>query len=138
RLRRGTLFVGLVVAACVATGCEKSPPEQSAREVASAKAAPSAAPKPAAPIATFRDKRPAAERVLAIGDLHGDLQAARSTLRLAGAIDDKDQWVGGKLVVVQTGDQIDRGDDDRKILDLTEKLKAQASAAGGAFVAMVG
>jgi hypothetical protein len=44
----------------------------------------------------------------------------------------------GSLVVVQTGDEIDRGDDDRAILDLVEALKKQASAAGGELVALLG
>src|SRR5580700_4901918 len=61
--------------------------------------------------------RPASGRIVAIGDLHGDLDHARRALRLAGAIDVQDQWTGGRLVVVQTGDEIDRGDDDRSILD---------------------
>jgi hypothetical protein len=39
---------------------------------------------------------------------------------------------------VQTGDAIDRGDDDRKILDLLERLKGEAAAAGGEVVALVG
>lgn len=78
------------------------------------------------------------DRVVAIGDLHGDLDATRRALKLAGAIDDKDAWIGGKLVVVQTGDEIDRGDDDRKILDLIEKLKGDAKAAGGDIIAMCG
>jgi len=73
-----------------------------------------------------------------IGDLHGDLDAARRVLRLAGAIDDRDAWSGGKLVVVQTGDAVDRGDDDRAILDLLERLKGEASKAGGELVAMSG
>ena len=85
---------------------------------------------------TFR--RPAPERLVAIGDLHGDLDAARRALRLAGAIDPSDAWIGGKLVVVQTGDEIDRGDDDRKILDLFDALKAQAAKAGGEVLALVG
>src|SRR5260221_9664491 len=78
-----------------------------------------------------RISRPSSDRVVAIGDLHGDLGATRRVLQLAGAIDDHDAWVGGKLVVVQTGDEIDRGDDDRQILDLIEKLKRDAKAAGG-------
>jgi hypothetical protein len=82
--------------------------------------------------------RPAPERLVAIGDLHGDLDHARRALRLAGAIDDHDRWIGGKLVVVQTGDEIDRGDDDRAILDLVDGLKAQAAAAGGEVVALLG
>lgn len=44
---------------------------------------------------------PAPERLVAIGDLHGDLQKARRALRLAGVVDEKDRWVGGKTVVVQ-------------------------------------
>jgi hypothetical protein len=76
--------------------------------------------------------------VVAIGDLHGDLDATRRAFRLAGAIDDKDKWIGGKLVVVQTGDLVDRGDDDRAILDLTERLKNEATAAGGELVELVG
>lgn len=75
---------------------------------------------------------------MAIGDLHGDLDSTRRALRLASAIDAKDTWIGGKLVVVQTGDAIDRGDDDRAILDLLEKLKKEAHAAGGEVVAMAG
>jgi hypothetical protein len=98
------------------------------------------APPPAPRPATLSDRisRPAAPRVVAIGDLHGDLGSARRALKLAGAIDDHDTWVGGKLVVVQTGDEIDRGDGDRQILDLVEKLKGEAKAAGGELIALVG
>lgn len=79
-----------------------------------------------------------APRVVAIGDLHGDAGAARTALKLAGAIDDEDRWIGGELVVVQTGDQIDRGDDDRAVLDLLEQLADQAHAAGGAVYSLSG
>jgi hypothetical protein len=75
---------------------------------------------------------------VAIGDLHGDLDHARRAFRLAGAIDDRDRWVGGQLVVVQTGDEIDRGDDDKAIFDLVEALKKQASLAGGELIALLG
>lgn len=72
-------------------------------------------------------------RVVAIGDVHGDLQATRSVLRLVGATDEQDSWKGGNLTVVQTGDQLDRGDDERAILDLLERLRGEAERAGGAF-----
>ena len=75
---------------------------------------------------------PPAERIIAIGDLHGDLAATRSALRLARAIDDEDRWIGGATVLVQTGDQLDRGDDELEILDLLDDLTVQARAAGGA------
>lgn len=80
----------------------------------------------------------AQKRIVAFGDVHGDLDATRSALRLAGAIDAEDRWIGGRLVVVQTGDQLDRGDDERAILDLFEQLRVQAAAAGGAFHALLG
>jgi len=77
-------------------------------------------------------------RVVAIGDLHGDLAATRAVLRLAGAIDDADHWVGGTLIVVQTGDILDRGDDEQAILDLLERLEREAEAAGGALIWLLG
>jgi hypothetical protein len=39
---------------------------------------------------------------------------------------------------VQTGDQLDRGDHDREILDLLERITSEASAAGGRVIALNG
>jgi len=77
-------------------------------------------------------------RIVAIGDVHGDFEVTRQVLRLARAIDAKDRWVGGELVVVQTGDQLDRGDHELEILRLFERLGTDAKKAGGAFVALNG
>ncbi|HEX4339904.1 MAG TPA: metallophosphoesterase [Polyangiaceae bacterium] len=81
---------------------------------------------------------PAPARLVAIGDLHGDLAATRAALRLAHAVDDADRWIGGKLVVVQTGDELDRGDGDRAIVELFDRLADSAHAAGGEVRALVG
>lgn len=145
-LRRGALRLvqlGLVFSLGLAPACdnkEASSPrhrQQAARkEPASTPRKPVLAPKQGGtkPPAGERPFRfPAPERLVAIGDLHGDLSATRQVFRLAGAIDEQDHWVGGKLVVVQTGDQLDRGDDEREILDLLERLRAEARAAGGAL-----
>jgi hypothetical protein len=96
--------------------------------------APSRAPSPIVPgeLAEPSDQFPAPARLVAIGDVHGDLQATRRALRLAGAIDDADRWIGGDLVIVQTGDQLDRGDDEQAILELFARLQHEASKAGGA------
>lgn len=82
--------------------------------------------------------RPAGPRVVAIGDLHGDLSATRKALQIAGAIDAQDRWVGGKLVVVQTGDVLDRGDDDKAVFDLLQRLRTEASHEGGALISLSG
>jgi hypothetical protein len=81
---------------------------------------------------------PAAGRIVALGDWHGDLEAARRGLRLAGAIDGSDRWCGGDLVVVQTGDQLDRGGDEQAILELLARLGEEAAAAGGAVRFLLG
>jgi hypothetical protein len=81
---------------------------------------------------------PPAQRLVAIGDLHADLDAARRAFRLAGATDDRDAWIGGALVVVQMGDLIGRGSDDRDVLDFVLDLQAGAKAAGGAVHVLLG
>jgi hypothetical protein len=83
-------------------------------------------------------RRPAVPRVVAIGDLHGDLSASRRALELAGAIDDDDHWVGGELTIVQTGDVLDRGDEDRELSDLLLRLKDEAREAGGELITLSG
>lgn len=83
-------------------------------------------------------RAPAPARLVAIGDVHGDLEATRAALRLAGAIDEKGAWSGGTLTLVQTGDQLDRGDDERAIVDLFEQLRRDAPATGGQVVALNG
>ena len=80
----------------------------------------------------------APERLIGFADVHGDLDATRAVLQLAGLIDETDTWIGGETVVVQTGDQLDRGDGERAILDLFESLSAQAWEAGGAFYPLLG
>jgi hypothetical protein len=120
----------LVIAAVLLAGCDREPPPKST--------AGSAKPPASASAGAGADdmsalRFPAPGRLVAIGDLHGDLEAARSALRLAGAIDDKDRWIGKDLVVVQTGDLIDRGDHDRAVLDLIDRLVGEAKAAGGAL-----
>jgi hypothetical protein len=82
---------------------------------------------------------PQPDRLIAIGDLHGDLGATKKVLRLVGVLHEKtDEWIGGKTVVVQIGDQLDRGDDEIDILALLYKLRRQAEAAGGGFHVLLG
>jgi hypothetical protein len=109
---------------------EPAPPRAAAPEATTASAA-------AAPPEDFT-RWPAPKRLVAIGDLHGDLDAARAALRLAGAIDEGDRWIGADLVVVQTGDELDRGDGEQAIVDLFDRLADEAKQAGGAVHALNG
>ncbi len=126
----------------LALGCDRGHPrEKSAAPVPPPlpdRAASSASSGAACTLTENSARLPAAKRVVAIGDLHGDLAATRSALVAAGAIDARDRWIGGDLVVVQTGDVLDRGDDEQAILDLLYKLEVDAKAAGGALIPLLG
>jgi len=112
----------------------KSPQPSPQKSPLSTSSPPAGSPSPAP--SDFRYPAPA--RLVAIGDLHGDLSATRAALKLAGAIDADDHWAGGKLTLVQTGDEIDRADEDRDVLDLFERLIGEAQAAGGRVIALNG
>jgi hypothetical protein len=78
------------------------------------------------------------ERVVAIGDIHGDYDNYMATLKLAGLVDKRGKWAGGKTHLVQTGDIPDRGPDTLKIIEHLEKLAKQAEKKGGRVHALIG
>ena len=47
-------------------------------------------------------------RIVAVGDLHGDMPNAQKVLHMAGVVDEEGHWSGGVDYFVQTGDIIDR------------------------------
>lgn len=78
------------------------------------------------------------DRIVAVGDAHGDYDHFLQVLQAAGVVDAKKKWSGGTTHLVQTGDVLDRGNDSRKILDLLRAITPQAAAAGGAVHELVG
>lgn len=78
------------------------------------------------------------ERIVAVGDVHGDHDQFVRALRAARVIDADENWIAGKTHLVQVGDVLDRGPDSRKALDLLMKLEEQAARAGGRVHALIG
>ncbi len=78
------------------------------------------------------------ERVVAIGDLHGDYAQYINVLRAAALVNSRGRWSAGKTHFVQTGDVPDRGPDTRKIIDHLAKLKKQAEKKGGKVHTLIG
>jgi len=78
------------------------------------------------------------ERVIAIGDVHGDFDDFCLLLRELGLADSRNHWTGGKAILVQTGDVIDRGNKGREAMDLLIRLEKEAEAAGGQVVPLLG
>lgn len=98
---------------------------------------------------------PAVNRIIVLGDIHGDMEVLKKSLMLSKLINDKDEWIGDDTVVVQVGDQIDRcryaGTDcslkqatdndegnDWNILKYMTDLHAKATDKGGAVYSLVG
>ena len=77
-------------------------------------------------------------RVVAVGDVHGSYGEFLAVLRLAGIIDQRDRWAGGKAHLVQTGDILDRGTETRPVMELLMRLEGEASKAGGRVHALLG
>jgi len=80
------------------------------------------------------------DRIVAVGDLHGDIEGFKKIIGPDGVklIDAQDRWVGGKAHLVQTGDIMDRGDYAKDIFDLIRRLEKEAAAAGGMVHFLIG
>lgn len=78
------------------------------------------------------------ERIVAVGDVHGDVGALRDVLKLAGLVDARGHWTGGRAHLVQTGDIPDRGEQTREAYELLMRLEVEARKAGGRVHALLG
>ena len=78
------------------------------------------------------------DRIVAIGDIHGDYENYRRVMREAGLTDKRGRWAAGKTHFVQVGDIPDRGPDTRKITAHLQKLEKQALKNGGRVHILVG
>lgn len=107
---------------------------------------------------------PSTERIVVIGDLHGDYKLTKDILEFAEVATEMQnktfKWIGGTTHVVQLGDQIDRcrryssgrkpmlcsepnttrGDEasDIKIMELFNDLGEQALKCGGMVISLLG
>lgn len=78
------------------------------------------------------------QRIVAVGDLHGDWDAWIAIARAAGLVDSRNRWAGGRTTLVQMGDIADRGPDSRRIIDHLRQLQRSARRSGGQVVVLVG
>ncbi len=79
-----------------------------------------------------------AQRVVAIGDIHGAYDEFLRILLETGLIDKELNWTGGKAILVQTGDVLDRGPGSRKAIDLLMDLAEKAPKQGGEVRGLLG
>ena len=77
-------------------------------------------------------------RVVAIADIHGDLDAFVGILQRAGLVDTKMRWSGRNSTLVQTGDILDRGPKARAAMDFLMALQKDAPRQGGRVIVLMG
>ncbi len=77
-------------------------------------------------------------RVVAVGDVHGSYDNLVKVLTMARLLDRSGHWGGGKAVLVQVGDVLDRGVQTRPALDLLMRLEKEARQAGGRVIVLLG
>eukprot|EP00978_Attheya_sp_CCMP212_P012239 scaffold30408_cov53-Attheya_sp.AAC.2 len=95
------------------------------------------------PIDDMLTDLPVGQRIVSFGDVHGDIQALRGFLVTAKVMDPKSsvadpKWIGGDTICVQTGDILDRGDDELACLRVLASLARQAKDAGGSLTVLYG
>lgn len=98
------------------------------------------------------------QRIIGLGDIHGDIVAMKSILRRVGLIDMRGEWIGGKAIIVQTGgelgrcpapedrvlnfgpnsDLVDRGPSLIAITRFWDTLRPKAELAGGGVHNLLG
>jgi len=94
---------------------------------------------------------PLPDRLIVIGDLHGDIKRLKDILVNASIINNRLEWIADppRTIVVQVGDQVDslnRNPDadnweklnDICLLHFTHSLDLIARAKGGMFISMIG
>jgi len=94
------------------------------------------------------------QRLVALGDVHGDFQQMLNALLLAGLVeehcDTKERgegendcgrsfvWTGGNAILVQIGDVLDRGPNELSCWHLLAELSRQAETVGGRVILLHG
>lgn len=78
------------------------------------------------------------ERIVAIGDLHGDYAQYQALLKLNELVDDQGHWQAARTHLVQLGDVPDRGPDSLQIIRHLMQLQKEASRSGGVVHTLIG
>jgi hypothetical protein len=85
-----------------------------------------------------QDEWQGVDRIVAIGDIHGDYDQMYAVLQMSRVIDEKGRWIADKTHLVQAGDIPDRGPDTAKIIRFFQKLEKQAKKKKGHVHLLIG
>lgn len=78
------------------------------------------------------------QRIVAVGDLHGDFSAWQAIALNAGITNSSGHWAAGRTILVQMGDVTDREPDSLKIIRSLQQLQKEAPRKGGKVIVVLG
>src|SRR4029079_12102649 len=78
------------------------------------------------------------QRIIAVGDLHGDLNAWLTIAKAAGVMGPDGHWAGGSATLVQLGDISDHGQATLAIIQSLQQLQQEAPKAKGSVIVVLG
>jgi hypothetical protein len=81
---------------------------------------------------------PPPARIVAVGDLHGDYSVWRDIAAGAGIEGPDGHWTGGRTILVQVGDIVDREPESLKLVRELIRLQKEAPKQGGRVITLVG
>ncbi|GAW82393.1 shewanella-like protein phosphatase 1 [Plasmodium gonderi] len=77
-------------------------------------------------------------KIIAIGDIHGDIESLKLILRHSNLINENDDWIGENTLLVQVGDILDRGIYGPMIYDYLFKLQKEAIFKNSKIILILG
>ncbi len=80
----------------------------------------------------------ASDRIVAVGDIHGDLEALCHVLLDRGVIDESGGWTGGQAHLVLVGDLVGGSPHSRLLLNFLMRLAGEATQSMGRVHALLG
>ncbi|WP_018624300.1 metallophosphoesterase [Kangiella aquimarina] len=81
---------------------------------------------------------PVQSKTVVLTDVHGDYVSLISLLKATNVINDELEWSGNTATLISLGDNLDRGAESRKVIDLFMRLEDEAANSGGNVIVLLG
>ena len=77
-------------------------------------------------------------KTVVLTDVHGDYETLTKLLQTTQVIDSDLKWTGKAETLISLGDNLDRGPDSRKVIDLFMRLEQEAKQSGDQVIVLLG
>ncbi|ACV27365.1 metallophosphoesterase [Kangiella koreensis] len=82
--------------------------------------------------------QPGQSKTVVLTDVHGDFNTLVNLLKSTDVVNNELNWTGSTTTLISLGDNLDRGAESRKVVDLFMRLEQEASKSGGNVIVLLG